>query len=377
MRLEDVQTPALLLDRQRLTANAQRMLERARALGVRLRVHVKTLKSMDVAEIAMDPSRSIAVSTLHEARYFTERGLDDVCYAVCIAPDKLGQVAALMQRAPQFSVFIDSLEAARALCEAARRHAVRLNAWIEIDSGEHRTGVAPDAAALIAIAEQLASDPLVTLAGVATHAGQAYACRDADGARAVAELERRSVVAAAEAVRARSIDCPGVSMGSTPTALHAASLAGITELRAGVYLAQDLFQAAVGSCTVGDVALSVLATVISRDPQRNRIVIDAGGLALSKDRSTAETAADAAYGLVVDITGAPTFGSLFVSNVHQEHGEIVGRTPLPFDRLPLGAKVRVLPNHACMTAAMYGGYHVIDGANQQVAARWQRTNGWD
>jgi len=144
-----------------------------------------------------------------------------------------------------------------------------------------------------------------------------------------------------------------------------------------VYLAQDLFQAAVGSCGVEDIALSVLATVISRDPARNRLVIDAGGLALSKDRSTAETASDAGYGQVVDITGAPAFGPLFVSNVHQEHGEIIGTMPLPFDKLLLGTRVRVLPNHACMTAAMYGSYYVVDGADTPVAARWSRTNGWD
>lgn len=162
-------------------------------------------------------------------------------------------------------------------------------------------------------------------------------------------------------------------MGSTPTALHATSLRGVTEWRAGVYLVQDLFQAAVASCGLEDIALSGLATVISRDFERDRIVIDAGGLALSKDRSTAETAADAGYGLVVDISSAPSFGSLFVSNVHQEHGEIVGATPLPFDRLQLGAKVRVLPNHACMTATMYGAYHVVDGAARHVTARWSRT----
>jgi D-serine deaminase-like pyridoxal phosphate-dependent protein len=377
VRLEEVPTPALLLDRSRLVANAQRMRQRATALGVRLRVHVKTLKSMEVAELAMDENRAIAVSTLHEARYFVERGLNDVCYAVCVPPDKLAQVVALMPRAPRFSMFIDSLEAAKALGRAALEHRVSLNAWIEIDSGEHRTGVAPDGAELIAIAEALDANPHTRLVGVATHAGQAYACRDAEGARAVAELERSAIVAAAEAVRSRGIECPEVSMGSTPTALHAASLAGVTELRAGVYLAQDLFQAAVGSCAVEDIALSVLATVISRDPARNRLVIDAGGLALSKDRSTAETASDAGYGLVVDITGAPTFGPLCVSNVHQEHGEIIGATPLPFDRLAIGARVRVLPNHACMTAAMYGSYYVLDGADTLVAARWPRTNGWD
>ena len=138
-----------------------------------------------------------------------------------------------------------------------------------------------------------------------------------------------------------------------------------------------MFQAAIGSCAESDIALSVLATVLSRDPARNRIVIDAGGLALSKDRSTAATSQDAGYGLVVDASGAPSFGRLVVASVHQEHGEITGTAPLPFERLPIGAHVRILPNHACMTAAMYSRYHLVEGSSAEIAGTWQRTNGWD
>jgi D-serine deaminase-like pyridoxal phosphate-dependent protein len=375
MHVADLATPALLLDRTRFEANAVRMLTRAREAGVRLRVHMKTLKSMNAAEVAMDAGRAIAVATLQEADYFVEHGLDDVCYAVCVAPDRLGQVATLTRRAPRMAVFLDSMEVARALAEAASRCNVCLNAWLEVDCGEHRTGVAHDGGALLAIAKYLDAAPLVNFMGVATHAGHAYDCRNADEARVIGAMERDCVTAAAQTLRASGIECPGVSMGSTPTALHTVSLDGVTELRAGVYLAQDLFQAAIGSCRQSDIALSVLATVISRDLARNKIVVDAGGLALSKDRSTALTAHDAGYGLVVDVAGNASFGGLRVSTVHQEHGEIIGVTPLAFDRLPIGAKVRILPNHACMTGAMYDAYSVIDGAGR-IVDRWPRTNGW-
>lgn len=377
MRIADLSTPALLLDRVRLARNAERMRGRARELGVALRVHVKTLKSIDVANLAVDPARAIAVSTLHEARYFLDHGFEDICYAVCLAPGKLAQVLELAPRAPRLSVFIDSVDLAEQIAAAARRQRVPLNVWIEIDCGEHRTGVEPDDPALLAIAGRLGAAPSVSLIGVATHAGQAYACRDPGSARAVAEIERSAVVAAAGRLRRAGFDCPNVSVGSTPTALNAASMQGVTEIRAGVYLAQDLFQAAIGSCSQSDIALSVLATVLSRDPPRNRIVIDAGGLALSKDRSTAATIHDAGYGLVLDASGAPSFGLLIVSDVHQEHGEVVGTIPLPFEQLPIGAQVRILPNHACMTAAMYGAYHLVDGTCDEVVGRWHRTNGWD
>jgi D-serine deaminase-like pyridoxal phosphate-dependent protein len=141
-------------------------------------------------------------------------------------------------------------------------------------------------------------------------------------------------------------------------------------------MAGDLFQAAIGAHAREDIALSVLATVISHNRARNQIVVDAGGLALSKDRSTqALPGADAGYGLVLDAGGEASFGELFVAGVHQEHGEIRGEAPLPFDRLPIGARVRILPNHACMTAAMYDAYLVVDGGTD-VVGHWRRTNGW-
>lgn len=376
MRIQDVPTPALILCRDRLLKNAERMRARARELGVALRVHVKTLKCIEAASLAVDAGRAIAVSTLHEARYFAAAGFEDICYAVCLAPNKLREVLELMPKAPGFSFFIDSLEVADLVARAAESSATRLSAWIEIDSGEHRTGIDPGDPVLLSIADRLRASRSALLAGVATHAGQSYGCRDAAGARAVAETERAAVVTAARRLREAGFECARVSVGSTPTALNAASLEGVTEIRAGVYLAQDLFQAAIGSCTESEVALSVLATVLSRDPARNRIVIDAGGLALSKDRSTAATARDSGYGLVLDVAGEPTLGRLVVGNVHQEHGEIVGTTPLPFERLPIGARVRILPNHACMTAAMYDVYRLVEAGSTDVSGEWRRTNGW-
>jgi D-serine deaminase-like pyridoxal phosphate-dependent protein len=150
----------------------------------------------------------------------------------------------------------------------------------------------------------------------------------------------------------------------------------LTEWRAGVYLAGDLYQVGIGSMSADDIALSVVATVISHRRERRQIVIDAGGLALSKDRSTARLAGrDAGFGRLTDLYGRPAHGQLMVREVHQEHGEIHEVTDSQYDALPIGARVRVLPNHACMTAAMYGEYLVTDGG-LEVSARWPRTNGW-
>jgi D-serine deaminase-like pyridoxal phosphate-dependent protein len=373
--LESIPTPALALDLEKFERNCVRMIERCRSLGARLRPHMKTLKSIEAARVAIDPAHGgIAVSTLREAEYFAREGVTDIQYAVCLTPDKLSPAAGLMQLAPQFSFFLDSVGVAEAVAEFAEREGLPLRAWIEIDSGEHRTGLEPDDSRLIEVAAILGRSPAV-LAGVATHGGHSYGARDAAAIADIADQERLAVVEAADRLRKAGFEVPGVSAGSTPTAVHMRSAEGLTEVRAGVYMAGDLFQVGIGSHGVEDIATSVVATVISHKPEHNQVVVDAGGLALSKDRSTAALQDhDMGYGLVVDLEGRPAFGRLIVAGVHQEHGEIQGVDPLPFDRLPIGSRVRILPNHACMTTAAHGRYLVTEGAT--VKGEWEKVGGW-
>ncbi len=377
-RLSDVETPAAVLDDTRLRTNCARMLEHCRALGVSLRPHLKTLKSVEAARIAVDASHGgIAVATLNEAEYFAAAGFNDIQYAVCLPPNKLARAADILGRAPGFSFFVDSLDVAAAAVSAPKPPGATWRVWIEIDCGAHRTGMHPEHSALLRVAECLVSGG-AALAGVATHAGHAYGDLTISEIAAIAELERQAVVHAAERLRQAGFDCPGVSAGSTPTMVHARSGLGLTEFRAGVYMAGDLFQAGISSLRNDDLAFSVLASVIGHDRDSNQIVIDAGGLALSKDRSTAALRSrDSGYGMVTDIMGRSIFGAPIVTEVHQEHGIVRGQgAPLPFDTLPAGSLVRVFPNHVCMTAAMYDRYHVVKG-DSVIVTTWHRTNGWN
>jgi len=372
MHLTDLQTPALVLEPHKLRANAERMRARAEALGVRLRPHMKTAKSHDIGKVAHSGvTGPITVATLNEAEYFAAHGWTDVLYAVCIAPGKLDRVAALTARGVKLTVIVDALEAAQAVAEHAGTH----SAMVEIDCGEDRTGISPDDPALVAMGRVLHTAAGCTFEGVMTHGGHSYSEHEPSAMAQVAEDERAHAVRAGDALRAAGLPCSTVSVGSTPTATHARHLEGVTEMRPGVYLLGDLFQSGVGSCTSADIACTVLATVISHRRHSNRIVVDAGGLALSKDRSTAGTPFDAGYGLVLDaLTGQP-LGDLCVTSVHQEHGEITSRDPMPWKALPIGALVRILPNHICMTAAMYERYHLL-GHGGQIDGIWTRTNGW-
>lgn len=373
--LQAARTPAVLLDRQRVKNNAERMLEHARSHGVLLRPHMKTLKSIDVARMALDRRHGgIAVSTLNEAAYFARHGIQDIQLAVCQTPSKLPSIAEVSSRCANLSFFIDSLEMAEALNGFAKATGAQLNVWIEVDSGGHRTGVMPDDPCLLSMAAALG--PQVRLCGVATHAGQSYANQSAEALAQIAETERKEVVRTAERLRAAGFSVPGVSAGSTPSVAHSRSAEGLTEWRPGVYLAGDLFQAALGVLRVEDIAVSVLATVISHQRSRGEIIIDAGSLALSLDRSTYGLGGDdAGYGLVTDLLGRPVYGNLYVNAVYQEHGKLCGISEALFSALPVGSRVRILPNHGCMTAAMYNHYLVTEGG-EEIVACWPRTNGW-
>jgi D-serine deaminase-like pyridoxal phosphate-dependent protein len=146
-------------------------------------------------------------------------------------------------------------------------------------------------------------------------------------------------------------------------------------VRAGVYMFGDLFQMQLGTHGPDGIALTVLSSVIGRRPERNAVLLDAGALALSKDRSTEKAPRDYGFGLLLDRAGRPSFGEAVVARVHQEHGEARGEEPLPLARLPVGARVRVAPNHSCITAAAHDRYHVVDGG-ERVVAVWERVNGW-
>ncbi len=375
--LADLPTPAALIDEARLQHNIQRMQQRIHALGVRLRPHVKTAKCVAVAQRQQAAGAvGITVSTLKEAEVFFDAGFTDILYAVCITPNKLAAAQALRARGCALTVLVDSVAAAQAI--VATGHAFPV--MIEIDTDGHRAGVLPGADLLLDIGRTLHEGGAV-LKGVMTHAGASYECRTPAALQAMAEQERSRCVRAAERLRAAGLPCPEVSVGSTPTALSAPSLAGVTEVRAGVYVLQDLVMHGVGVCATEEIALSVLCTVIGHQLEKGWVLVDAGWMAMSRDRGTQAQAVDFGYGAVCDENGRLIAG-LVMASANQEHG-IVAWHDGPAghaagadlaQRFPLGSRLRILPNHACATAAQFPSYMVLktDGGLEN----WPRFHGW-
>lgn len=375
--LAALSTPCLLLDESRLQRNIDRMNVKADMHGVQLRPHVKTAKCTEVARrIFAGRTGPITVSTLREAEYFFADGFDDILYAVSMVPGKVARAAALARAGARLRLVVDDLDSARGIAAAAQREAAAFELLVEIDADGHRAGLKPGDGRIVEIAQLIQASPPLRFAGVMTHAGASYDCVGAAALRAHGKLERDAVVQAAEQLRAAGIPCDCVSLGSTPSVSFVESLAGVTEVRVGVYVFNDLVQSNLGVCALDDIALSVLTTVISHKRDTGRLIVDAGGLALSKDHGTATQAVDYGYGQVCREDGTPLPG-LCVREVNQEHGLIAADSSAAmgalFDALPIGTRLRLLPNHACMTAAAYDSYHVVDGRALQ---SWPRCNGW-
>jgi len=375
--LDHVETPALVLDIAKVDRNIARLRGYLEQLGVAFRPHVKTAKSLDVAARLFPTGKGpITVSTLAEAEYFAEGGFSDITYAVGMAPEKIGRTCDLVAQGVNLSVLIDSIEQARAIVEHARAGMAMPAVLVEIDCDGHRGGLLPADEALLEIADVLRAGG-VEFRGVLTHAGESYGCRNGEGLPEAAEVERAAAVSAARLLRDAGHACPVVSVGSTPTAHFAKNLDGVTEVRAGVFMFFDLVMHGIGVCSLDDIALSVVATVIGHRPEKGWILIDAGWMAMSRDRGTSRHPLDQGYGLVCDIDGKP-FADIIVEDASQEHGIIKVRpgSGAELPSLAIGERVRILPNHACATGAQHAAYQVVDGPTRTIAAVWPRMRGW-
>lgn len=375
MNLLTIDTPSLILEEGKMNANIARMREKARSLGVTLRPHLKTSKCWEVAKRQLwTPEGPATVSTLKEAEEFALHGVKDMIYAVGMAPQKLERAAALIRQGVDLKLIVDNPVSARYISDFARENQLEIKVLIEIDCDGHRSGLKPEDAEILEVARAIEAP--AKLAGVLTHAGGSYDVDTPEALLARSEQERDGIVAAARMLRQAGFSVDIVSVGSTPTALSDQDLTGVTELRAGVYVFFDLFQAGVGICEVKDIALSLLVTVIGHQKEKGWVITDGGWMALSRDRGTANQKVDQGYGLVCDIEGHVIDG-LWVSSANQEHGIISARPgkTIDLEDFPIGTRLRILPNHACPTGAQHSKYFVVDGSIE-IKDCWSRFSGW-
>ena len=373
MQLETIKTPSLVVDFQRMKRNAETVSARAKALNVRLRPHVKTHRCAEIARIqTANDFGGIMVSTLAEAHFFAKNGFSDITYGVPIERGKFSEVIDISRNTERFAVLSDDLETVAELNNAAKRENARINVFLKVDVGAHRCGVEPGTKEAFEIPKKISDSSNLDFAGILTHAGQSYGADSPENLLAVAHEERDKMRGLAEALRAEGLEVPCVSIGSTPTMSAIDNLEGITEFRCGNYIFFDAFQATLGSCNFTDCALTVLAAIIHRDAARRKIVVDAGAVALSKDRGAIEFDANCGYGRIYDLEGNDL--NLRVGSLSQEHGEIFVEDEKTFNSLKVGGRVRILANHSCLTALQHSHYHILDRG--EIVDRWEINRGW-
>jgi D-serine deaminase-like pyridoxal phosphate-dependent protein len=375
MRTEELKTPCAIVDLDKLESTTSRMAERMKKLGVRLRPHVKTHKCVEAARLQTHGHfGGITVSTLAEASFFAVAGFRDITYAVPLSLSRIGDTVELSRVVDSFSLLLDHEKTFRELEKCAATNEIRYSVLLKLDCGYHRAGVDPAREESVALAKSMSESPHIDFRGILTHAGHAYSCRNATEILAVADQERRVAVAFAERLRQAGVDVPEVSVGSTPTMSVAENLEGVTEVRPGNYVFYDRFQAAIGSCRSSEVAFSVLVSIIGHYPRRNQLLIDGGALAFSKDPGPTHIDPQCGYGAFYAVDGATEISDLRLFSLSQEVGKVASARPIDFDDLAIGGKLRVIPNHSCLAAALHDRYYVV--RNGKVVDEWRPVRGW-
>ncbi len=354
--IEELPTPALLLDLDVLDANLSHMAARARALGVKLRPHAKTHKCIEVAERQVAAGAAgLTVATLYEAEAFADHGFTDITWACPLPISRIDQALELATRI-QLGLLVDSHEALDALAARAPHDGAQ-KVWLKVDCGYHRAGVDPESDQAVDLAVAVEATGNLEFAGILTHSGHAYHATNHAEMAAIAEQERSVMAAFADRLRDAGVEVPDVSVGSTPAMSAVESLDGITEARPGNYALYDHMQVVLGSCAAADCAVSVLASVISRQPEHS--VVDAGALAMSKD--TGSEHGPAGMGPVYQDDTNELDPDMLLTSLSQEHG-ILNRS------LPVGTRIRVMPNHSCLTVACFDEFQVVQGG--EVVDTW-------
>ena len=362
MNIHDLSTPALLVDIDVLDRNIEWMATRASDLGVAVRPHIKTHKCVDIAERQRaSGAQGITASTLREAEDFAAQGFNDITWAFPVPLSLVEPAVALAERIT-LRLVIDSPEAFRAL-EAT---GTPWHVWLKVDCGYHRAGVDPTSDDVLDLVKRLQDSSTLTFDGLLTHAGHTYNGPTPAESLDAAREERDIMVTLATELGSLGLPVPAVSVGSTPGMRAIDHLNGVAECRPGNYVFFDDTMVTLGAATPADCAVSVLASVISSQPNPKRSIVDAGALALSKDPGRGGAQIPTMGRIYSDYGSGLLRDDLWLTGLSQEHGMIHGE-------LTVGEVVRILPNHSCLTVACFDEYHVVQG--DEVVDRWKVWRG--
>lgn len=344
-----LETPCLLIDEVIMKRNIEKMAAIPKTKGCKLRPHTKTHKIPEIAKMQIAAGADgIAVAKISEAEVMAEHGLKDIFIAYpVIGPWKIKRLLDLNRKA-RLIVGVDSMEGAKAMSEAALAAGSSIEVRMEVDTGMRRTGVAYERA--LEFGKMLTGFKGLRLTGIFTFKGLIYEGK-ATIDREKAGLEEGSLmVALAEKLRAMGIAIQDVSVGSTPTAVYAAQVPGVTEIRPGTYVFNDMMLVSLGVCSLGECALSVLTTVVSRG--KDFVVIDGGNKTFSTD-----AALNIFPYFLKDYGRTLDDERLVLERLSEEHGIV--RIGAGAKKLRIGDMIKIIPNHVCTTVNLHDRAYLV------------------
>ncbi len=369
MNYETLRTPCFLVDRQKMKANCDDLLDKANQLGVKIRPHVKTHKTIEGALLQFGGTSigPITVSTLAEADFFEDE-CSDILYGFPVTPDKFETIAEL-NVSKDVAVVSDSQETLRKLSEYLEGSETNVPVYLKVDAGASRAGFHYTSVDEIASAAELVEHlPQISFTGLMTHAHHSYASRNPDESRSYQQQENENLKTLIDGLNARGVHPPVISTGSTPTTMLQTEAGVSTEIRPGNYVFYDRFQSDIGTCDREQIACFVMARVAGHYPERNQLLIDAGALAFSKDLGAKHVREKITYG------EAYHYPELQVVEISQEHGLVGSDSDIDFEEFPIGSLLRFIPNHSCLTAACFDKYYIEEEG--EIIDIWEPAKGW-
>lgn len=355
----NITKPTIIIDEKKVRQNIEKMSRKAQKGGCRLRPHCKSLQSADIASILKEYGiTSITVSSVDMAAYFASHGWKDITVAV---PLNIRQIDEINRLAGKISlgVVVESVSSARFLAGNSRSP---LNVWIEIDSGENRTGVHwKNTAETETIAEIIREAKTLSLSGLLTHAGQSYEQASVTSIQKVHQDSITRMNTVRDHMSLRGFTGLKISTGDTPTCSIMNDFSRVDEIRPGNFVIYDLIQVSLGACTEEDIAVTLACPVISKHPERNELVIYGGGAHFAKDFLLRD--GTPYFGLVTLPTKTGWSASIknaWLDKLSQVHGTVKAEKDF-IEKINIGDILTILPIHSCLTTNLHQTFLTVEG----------------
>jgi D-serine deaminase-like pyridoxal phosphate-dependent protein len=353
-------SPALLLNKETVLKNIERMAKKAKASNAVLRPHFKTHQSAEVGSWFRDFGVDcITVSSLRMAQYFADNGWKDITIAFPVNIREWKEIDSLAGKI-NVNILVENIEAVKFLESKLTNPA---GVFIKTDTGYWRTGIdADDLEAFQKIMTELKTSRKLIFIGFLTHAGNTYHTSSVDEIKKIKTDSIRKLLAL-KTFLMQDFPMLQLSYGDTPSCTLCDDFNDIDELRPGNFVFYDEMQYNLGVCSREDIAVALAAPVVAKHKERNEFVIHGGAVHLSKDRIK-DTDGKPFYGTVVALDGyTPDVRNIIgtITGLSQEHGIVSVNDNIPFNSINIGDMVAVLPVHSCLTANLMQGYITTKG----------------